>query len=144
MKTSSIACLALTLLFGSVNAFPRNDPSPEGVVRDYARTWNAGDFEAFLALHSSNVRKYRRADAVSAFELTTSGREVVKQKYQPLFAKTPRVHVEIVSVISLGEMVVTRDRVSGAGDGHVSHELTMYEVKDGLIQAIWYLGRVTE
>lgn len=45
---------------------------------------------------------------------------------------------------SLGEMVITRDRVSGAADGHVSHELTMYQVRGGLIQNIWYLGRVVE
>jgi hypothetical protein len=41
-------------------------------------------------------------------------------------------------------MVTTRDRVSGGADGHVSHELTLYQVRDGQIHNIWYLGREIE
>jgi hypothetical protein len=143
MGVPRFACLALTLLLGPL-AFARGDTSPEGVVRAYAATWNAGELDAFLALHNPNVRKYRRADATSEFQLTTAGRDVVREKYEPLFAKIPRVKVEIVSLTALGEIVVTRDRVSGGADGHVSHELTMYQVRDGLIHNIWYLGRAIE
>jgi hypothetical protein len=143
MRVLRFSCLALTFLLGPL-AFAQGDTSPEGVVRAYAATWNAGDLDAFLALHGADVRKYRRADATSEFKLTTAGRAVVREKYEPLFAKNPRVKVEIVSMTSLGEIVVTRDRVSGATDGHVSHELTMYQVRDGLIHNIWYLGRAIE
>lgn len=143
MDASRIGFFALTLLLSSLG-FAQSDTSPERIVREYAATWNSGDLDAFLALQSPNVRKYRRADATSEFQLTTTGRDKVRQKYQPLFAKTPRVRVEILSMTSLGEIVVTRDQVSGAADGHVSHELTMYQVREGLIHNIWYLGRVVE
>ena len=143
MSARRVSFFVLTLMLGSL-ALAQDDTSPEGVVREYAATWNAGDLDAFLELHSPDVRKYRRADATSEFQLTTTGRDVVRQKYQPLFVKTPRVRVEIADMTSLGEIVVTRDRVSGAADGHVSHELTMYLVRDGLIHNIWYLGRVLE
>jgi hypothetical protein len=132
------------MMIGSMTAFAQSSTSPESVVREYAATWNAGNLEAFLALHSPDVRKYRRDDATSQFELTTSGRSVVRQKYQSLFAKEPRVRVEIASMTALGEIVVSRDRVSGGANSHISHELTMYWVRDGLITKIWYLGRVVE
>lgn len=144
MKPLQVALVAVTVMIGSLTAFAQSGTSSENVVREYAATWNAGDLEAFLALHSPDVRKYRRGDTTSQFELTTSGLSVVRQKYQPLFAKAPRVHVEIVSMTALGEIVVSRDRVSGGVDGHVSHELTMYQVRNGLIQNIWYLGREVE
>jgi hypothetical protein len=141
MRTLPIVLIALATLFVPLGATAQHGPSPESVVREYAATWNAGNFEAFLALHSADVRKYRRNGASSQFEQTTTGRDLVRQKYRALFAKTPRVQVEIVSMTALGDIVVTRDRVSGGADGHVSHELTMYEVREGLIQNIWYLGR---
>lgn len=144
MRTLHVTLVAATMMFASLTAFAQSSTSPESVVREYAATWNAGNLEAFLALHSPDVRKYRRDDATSQFELTTSGRSVVRQKYQPLFAKNPRVQVDIVDLTALGEIVVSRDRVTSGADSHTSHELTMYLVRDGLIQNIWYLGRVVE
>jgi hypothetical protein len=144
MKSLRITLVAVTTMIASLSAVAANGKDPQSVVREYAATWNAGNLDAFLALHSPDVRKYRLDDATSQFELTTNGSAVVRQKYQPLFAKNPRVHVEIVSLTTLGEMVVSRDRVSGGADGHVSHEMTMYQVRDGLIQNIWYLGREIE
>ena len=144
MKSLRLALVAAAMMIASLTASAQSGMSPDAVVREYAATWNAGDLDAFLALHSPDVKKYRRDDATSQFELTTTGRSVVRQKYQPLFAKEQRVLVEIVSMTSLGEIVVSRDRVSGGADGHVSHELTMYQVRDGLIQNVWYLGRVIE
>lgn len=144
MRPLHVTLVTATMMIGSLTAFAQSGTSPESVVREYAATWNAGNLEAFLALLSPDVRKYRRDDATSQFELTTSGRSVVRQKYHPLFAKEPRVRVEIVSMTALGEIVVSRDRVSGGADSHISHELTMYLVRDGLIQNIWYLGRVVE
>jgi hypothetical protein len=144
MRPVHITLVAATMMIGSMTAFAQSSTSPESVVREYAATWNAGNLEAFLALHSPDVRKYRRDDATSQFELTTSGRSVVRQKYQSLFAKEPRVRVEIASMTALGEIVVSRDRVNGGANSHISHELTMYWVRDGLITKIWYLGRVVE
>jgi ketosteroid isomerase-like protein len=125
--------------------------SPEQVVRDYAQACNDFDLARFVALHSPTVRKFKRADESGAlqpgrppgeFVLTTSGRDEVKRKYEQLFARTPRtVRVEIVGMFALGDLVVSRDRVTGFADGHVSDEITLYQVKDGLIHAIWYLER---
>lgn len=113
----------------------------EQVVRDYAATWNAGDSTGFYALQAPDIRKFALDAATGEFKLTTSGLEVVKQKYAPLFAKPTRVKVEIVSLTTLGEMVVTRDHVTNVAEKYVSNEMTMYQVRDGQIVGIWYLGR---
>lgn len=115
--------------------------TPEEVVRNYAATWNAGDAAGFFALLDPDIHKFTRAAPAPDFRLTTAGLDEVRRKYAPLFAQNPRVHVEIVSLTTLGEMVVTRDRVANAADGSVAHEMTMYQVHDGRIVNIWYLGR---
>ena len=68
------------------------DPvTPGQVVRDYAATWNAGDETGFYALQDADIHKFARDANTSEFKLTTSGLDVVKRKYQPLFAKPSRV-----------------------------------------------------
>jgi hypothetical protein len=128
----------------------RPAPTPEQVVRAYAQAFNDFDLAAFLALQSPTIRKFTRAELVASggpaaagtFVVTTSGRDEVARKYERIFASTPRsVRVEVVSDFALDDIVVSRDRVSGFPDGHVADELTLYQVRDGLIQNIWYLGR---
>jgi hypothetical protein len=140
MNTQRMALLLLSWLLSSF-ALASDDAAPETIVRAYATTWNAGDLDGFLALQDPDIQKYLRDDQTSAFKLTTSGREAVRQKYAPLFAKASRVKVEIVSVTTLGEIVVTRDHVTNDSEGYVSNELTMYQVRNGKIVNIWYLGR---
>jgi hypothetical protein len=49
--------------------------------------------------------------------------------------------VENVSLLVLGEIVVTRDHVTNPDEGYDAHEMTMYQVHDGRILNLWYLGR---
>jgi len=139
--TSLRFAFTLLLLLNGVLAFAGDTKSAEQVVRDYAATWNAGDAPAFYALQAADIHKFALDEATSQFKLTTSGLDVVKQKYAPLFAKTSRVKVEIVSVTTLGEIIVTRDHVTNDAEKYVSNEMTMYQVRDGQIVNIWYLGR---
>ena len=134
--------LMLLLLLNGVVAFAGDAPSPEQVVRDYAATWNSNDPAGFFALQASDIHKFALDATTAEFKLTTSGLEVVKQKYAPLFAKPSRVHVEIASLTTLGEIVVMRDHVTNDAEKYVSNEMTMYQVRDGRIINIWYLGRV--
>jgi hypothetical protein len=139
MTESRLALVVLALVCGLSRA--GDVPSAEQVVRDYAATWNAGDSRAFFALLSPDIRKFARDAATSGFRLTTTGLDEVKRKYRPLFAQDSRVSVEIVSLTTLGEIVVTRDRVTHPEDATVTSEMTMYQVREGRIVAIWYLVR---
>lgn len=130
------------------------DRTPEQVVRAYAQACNDFDLPAFIALHSPDVKKFTRAEQARTptpdklpgeFVVTTAGRDEVERKYQRVFASTPRtVRVEIVSTLAVGDLVVSRDRVTGFPDGHVADELTLYQVRDGLITSIWYLAQTKQ
>jgi hypothetical protein len=135
----TFAALSLSLSFSLARAA---DPvTPEQVVRNYAATWNAGDDTGFFALQDADIHKFARDAATSEFKLTTSGLDAVKLKYRPLFAKTSRVQVEIRSLTTLGEIVATRDHVTNPQEGYVADEMTLYQVHDGKIVNMWYLGR---
>ena len=133
--------LLLLLLLHGVVAFAGELRTPEQVVRDYAATWNAGDETGFYALLDPAIHKFARDATTSDFNLTTAGIDDVKLKYRPLFAKPTRVTVEIVSLTTLGEIVVTRDHSTNPAENYVADEMTMYQVHDGRITNIWYLGR---
>ncbi|HTU66175.1 MAG TPA: nuclear transport factor 2 family protein [Steroidobacteraceae bacterium] len=140
MNTSRLVFLAATLLIARLTSADESR-TPEQVVRAYAATWNANDPAAFFELQDAGIQKFALDASTSGFKLTTSGLETVRQKYAPLFAKSSRVHVEIVSLTTLGEIVVTRDHVTNAAEGYDANEMTMYQVHDGKIVIIWYLGR---
>jgi hypothetical protein len=139
MTTSRLAFAIVSLFMGLVRA--GDAATPEQVVRGYAATWNAGDERGFFALQDADIHKFARDATTSGFKLTTAGLAAVKLKYQPLFAKTSRVDVEIVSLTTLGEIVVTRDHVTNPDEGYVANEMTMYQVHEGRIVNMWYLGR---
>ena len=131
MKTSLLALICLSVLTGSLS-----------LAAD--ATWNSGDRDGFFAAQQADIHKYLRDSVTAEFKLTTSGLESVKQKYLPLFAKASRVTVQIVSLTTLGEIVVTRDRVTNEAENYAANEMTMYQVRDGKIINIWYLGREVE
>ena len=143
MKTSLLALICLSVLTGSLS-LAADGKSAEQVVRDYAATWNSGDRDGFFATQQADIHKYLRDSVTAEFKLTTSGLESVKQKYLPLFAKASRVTVQIVSLTTLGEIVVTRDRVTNEAENYAANEMTMYQVRDSKIINIWYLGREVE
>ena len=140
MNTSRLALIALAL-FAAPLTFAADAATPEQTVRNYAATWNAGDEAGFFALQDAGIHKFARDAATSEFNLTTAGIDDVKLKYRPLFAKPSRVTVEIVSLTTLGEIVVTRDHVTNPTERYEANEMTMYQVHDGRIVNIWYLGR---
>lgn len=140
MNTFRSALIAASLLMGRLAA-AGEVATPEQVVREYAATWNAGDEAGFFALQDAGIHKFARDAATSGFNLTTAGIDDVKIKYRPLFARRSRVTVQIVSLTTLGEIVVTRDLVTNAAENYAANEMTMYQVHDGKIVNIWYLGR---
>ena len=140
MNTFRSALIAASLLMGRLAA-AGEVATPEQVVREYAATWNAGDEAGFFALQDAGIHNFARDAATSGFDLTTAGIDDVKIKYRPLFARRSRVTVQIVSLTTLGEIVVTRDLVTNAAENYAANEMTMYQVHDGKIVNIWYLGR---
>lgn len=112
-------------------------PDPEAVVRAYTAAANDGDLDRFLGLYHPDIQKFRFPG-----ELTSQGLAHNRQAYAKSFAANPDLHVEIVSLVSLGDKVMVHDRVTGLANGSTAEELTVYEVRNGLITRIAYVERI--
>ena len=112
--------------------------TPEAVVRAYTDAANEGDLEKFLAQYAPGIRKYRFPG-----ELASEGIEHNRKVYTKAFANYPKdLRVEILDLIAVDDVVVVRDRVTGRPDGKTADEVTVYEVKDGLITRIVYVKQL--
>lgn len=98
-----------------------------------AATWTASSGST-----PPDVRKFRFPGT-----LTSEGRERARQVYAKSFAERAGIKVEILDVMVLGDKVVARDRVTGLPDGKTAEEITVYQVKDGLITNVLYVERLT-
>jgi hypothetical protein len=133
---TSAALLALAF----AGAAPAQTPiDPEAVVRAYTDAANRGDLDAFLNLYDPKIRKYRFPG-----ELTSEGIEHNRAAYEKSFAANPKLHVEILKLIKLGDKVMVHDRVTGLASGKTSDELTVYQVANGRITNMVYVERVAE
>ncbi len=95
---------------------------------------NDGDLEKFLAQYAPGIPKYRFPG-----ELASEGIEHNREVYTRAFATYPDLEVEILELMTLEDIVVVHDRVTGRADGKTADEVTVYEVKDGLITNIVYV-----
>lgn len=131
--TSVLTALAVATLAPAEPAAP-SSRTPEEVVRAYTEAANEGDLEKFLAQYAPGIRKYRFPGA-----LASEGIEHNRKVYTKAFASYPDLRVEILDLIAQDEIVVVHDRVTGRPDGKTADEITVYEVKDGLITNIVYV-----
>jgi hypothetical protein len=111
-------------------------PSPEAVVRAYTEAANRHDLEAFLSHYAPTIRKYRFPG-----QLASEGIEHNRRAYTRSFRERSDIRVEIVEMITLGDKVMVRDRVTGLPDGRTADELTLYQVENGRITNIVYVER---
>ena len=118
------------------------------VVKRYVQAWNDGDVQAIMAVRAADAKNYRPPNdaALLVGELTAPTPQTPDERqayYRNAFAKTPHPHVEVVDAVALDDLVVSRERVTNLPDGpdKVGEELTVYQVRDGRIQALWHVRR---
>jgi len=95
--------------------------------------YNAGDIEAFAACYAPDVRIWD----LHSNTVTLQGRPALRERYGALFTRCPELHAELVGRLCLGSTAVDQERVTGMGDD-VVHAIATYEVRDGLIQQVWF------
>jgi hypothetical protein len=130
---------ALLALACASSAPAQTTADPEAVVRAYTDAANKGDLDRFLSLYDPRIRKYRFPG-----ELTSEGIEHNRAAYRKSFAANPKLHVEILELVKLGDKVMVHDRVTGLASGKTSDELTVYQVSNGRITNIVYVERVAK
>lgn len=146
MKLSSVV-LVLSLVSLSHPALA-GEVEQLAVVKRYVQAWNDSDVQAIMAVRAADAKNYRPPSDASLLvgELSAPTPQTVAERetyYRNAFARTPHPHVEVVDAVALDDLVVSRERVTNLADGpdKVGEELTVYQVRDGRIQALWHVRR---
>lgn len=140
LAISFIALLPLTSIFAQTPLeSKKNVLSPTQVVQAYVDAANRNDLEAFLALYSPSIKKYRFPAT-----LASEGIEHMRKVYTKSFAEKTGIHVEVISMIALGDKVMCYDYVTGLPNAGEAYETVVYQVENGLITNIVYVDRITK
>ena len=112
--------------------------SPTEVILAYVSAANRNDLESFLALYSTGIKKYRFPGT-----LASEGIDHMRKVYTKSFAEKSGIKVEIRSMIALADKVICYDHVTGLPNGEEADEIVVYQVKNGLIENMVYVDRMT-
>jgi imidazolonepropionase-like amidohydrolase len=125
------------LVIKNGKAFQPNDiirKTPPDIVQQQVNAYNARDLEAFIATYSPDIKLYTYPD-----KLENTGHEEMRKTYGELFKRAPKLHCEIVNRIAQGNFVIDHERVTGLPNGRIINAVAIYEVRDNLIQRVWFV-----
>jgi imidazolonepropionase-like amidohydrolase len=110
-------------------------PSPETVVQRQVEAYNARDIEAFLSFYANDVVVRR----LPSGEVAWDGKDAMRPRYAKKFAENPELFCTITKRIVHGGWVVDHELVTGVKNRPRVRAVATYEVKNGLIQNVWFL-----
>ncbi|MFH1462847.1 MAG: amidohydrolase family protein [Pseudomonadota bacterium] len=110
---------------------------PATVVQAQVEAYAARDLEAFLALYAEDAVLHRGLDDSD----TVAGRATMREIYGPLFTDSPGLRIAIAAREVLGGIVVDHEVVTGMRGNGPIQAIAIYEVRDGLIQQVWFAAR---
>lgn len=110
-------------------------PSPETIVQRQVEAYNARDIEAFLSFYADDVVIRR----LPSGEVAWDGKEAMRPRYTERFAENPDLFCAITQRIVHGDWVIDHELVTGVKDRPRVRAVATYEVKNGLIQNVWFL-----
>jgi len=110
-------------------------PSPETVVQRQVEAYNARDIEAFLSFYADDVVIRR----LPSGEVAWDSKEAMRPRYTKRFAENPELFCTITQRIVHGNWVVDHELVTGVKDRPRVRAVATYEVRNGLIQNVWFL-----
>ncbi len=116
------------------------DTVPAAVVQRFVDAANARDVAAMVALVSPDARFVRFPGG----QVIAQGRDSIRARYAQLLRESsPAFRIAVASRIVEGPLVIDQEQFSGtvAEQGRATW---MYEVRGGLIQRAWALGRRAE
>jgi len=112
-------------------------PSPETVVQRQVEAYNRRDIDAFLSYYARDVKIYR----LPGNEPVTVGREGMRPRYTTFFEENPELNCHIMRRTVSGNFVVDHEFVTGVKKRPRLRAVAVYQVKDGLIQNVWFLPK---
>ncbi|MGH6694777.1 nuclear transport factor 2 family protein [Sphingopyxis sp.] len=139
-----VLLMGLPTFVGAQN--PVDGQRSESVVRALIDAGNRSDLEAWLSLFHPDAKHFVKSKSDDSLADRPSSRVVDSTSrrafYQEIFARPQKTRGEIVELVSLGELVMSRG-IFHRPEGR-SHTLTVYRVRDGKIVDIWDVEQVAE
>jgi hypothetical protein len=110
-----------------------------GIVREHMEAFNRHDVEAMAARVAPDFVWF----GVAGEEVTVEarGRAALADGMRSYFAALPSVRSEIEESVVSGSFVAIRERATwtdASGAQRTQASLGIYEIRDGLIQRVWY------
>lgn len=106
----------------------------ERVVQVQLDAYNARDIDAFAATYADDIRIYDHPD-----RLRFAGIDELRARYGEAFKSGPDVRATISKRIVQGNFVIDHEHVTGRPDGVDIDAVAIYEVREGRIQAVWFI-----
>lgn len=112
------------------------DPAEtERLAQAQLDAYNDRDIDAFAACYAEGVRIWDLHAGTLRFE----GRAELRRRYGAQFEAHPDLHARLDSRVIVGATAADRETVRGlAPDGAQVEALAIYEVRDRLIQQVWF------
>lgn len=95
--------------------------------------YNLRDIDAF---RGDLIADYQ--DLHQGGEMVMSGHEQLRAQYGKIFTESPKLHCQIANRIKVGDFVVDHERVTGRPRGEAIEVVAIYELKNGLIERVWF------
>ena len=144
---------ALALLLLPRTAMQAQEPAPAlaaadsaslSVVRSYFAAYNSHDIDAVLRHIAPDFAWLSLAGDSISVELR--GADAVRSGLVDYFRRLPTARSDIEAISALGPWVSVRERARwvGANGPRSQAALSVYEVRGGLLQRVWYYPEVRE
>jgi hypothetical protein len=104
-------------------------------VKKQQIAYNARDIEKFAPNFSDSVKLYR----MGSDEPFCLGRDELYERYAALFERSPDLNFILTNRLVCGNFVIDEELVSGLEPGREVRAIAIYEIKDSLIQNVWFI-----
>ena len=119
----------------------------EAVVLGHFEARNRADLDGLLALLSPDVQVHEQPVGPHRLVGALSGTTGTYDRFRDFFReqfKRPQPRHEVVDMVSLGELVVSRAAITSPDNTPADHVLDVLRVREGAIDRIWHIATVAD
>ncbi|MBX9768689.1 MAG: nuclear transport factor 2 family protein [Bdellovibrionales bacterium] len=108
--------------------------TPIALAQGQLDAYNKRDLETFLTFFSEAVEVYDFPNTPRM-----SGMSDFKKTYEKLFRDSPELHCKLVGRISVGNIVMDQEEVSGINGKPIVRVIAIYEIENDLITKVRFV-----
>lgn len=121
-----------SMTFIPENGKAHEEKMSEQIVKHQLETYNARDIDGFISTYATDIKLYKYPT-----ELSSEGREAMREGYANFFETTEDLHCEIKNRIVIGNKVIDEEYITANGGNF--NAVAIYEVVKGKIAKVTFL-----